>query len=180
MTGFWRRQRRTGSARARLRGDTEFARGLAAAAATAAALGGSGVLTEAGRDFVGALQATMATWQSEPVPATAEAFAAEGALDHRARWRLRHLRPDPRDLRSLARAWLAGDQPTLPSAAVGVVPATAAAPSAEGSARSYLLLLRYSDPERFRRWVRHGGSPSGDRARSPSGGPGRPCPAVRG
>ena len=161
VTGFWRRQRRTGSARTRLRGDTEFARGRAATAATAAALGGSGVLTEAGRDFVGALRATTAAWQSEPVPATAEAFAAEGALDHRARWRLRHLRPDPRHLGSLVRAWLAGDQPALPSAAVGVS-LQRQPPSAEGSARSYLLLLRYSDPERFRQWVWHDGSPTGD------------------
>jgi hypothetical protein len=104
----------------------------------------------------------MAAWQGEPVPAAAAAFAAEGALDHRARWRLRHLRPDPRQLRSLARAWLAGDQPAVTSAAVGVSVQPLPPPPAGGSARSYLLLLRYSDPERFRHWVAHGGSPSGD------------------
>jgi HEXXH motif-containing protein len=163
LTGFWRRQRRTGSAWARIRGNAEFARGLAAAAAAAAELGGSGVLTEAGQEFVGALQARLASWQGEPVPAAARELAAEGALDHRARWRLRHLRPDPRDMRSLARAWLAGDQPTMPPAAIGASLERQPPPPAEGSARSYLLQLRYSDPERFRRWARHGGSPSGDR-----------------
>lgn len=162
VTGFWRRQRRNGSSQARLRADTEFARGLAAAAATAAALGGSGVLTGAGRNFVGALRATMAAWQGEPVPAAAATFAAEGALDHRARWRLRHLRPDPRQLRSLAHAWLAGREPSVTAATVGVALQPQPLPPAGGSARFYLLLLRYSDPERFRRWVEHDGSPTGD------------------
>ncbi len=163
VTGFWRRQRHTGSARARLGGDTEFAHGLDAAAATAATLGASGILTEAGQEFVGGLQARMASWQSEPLSATARELAAEGELDHRARWRLRHLRPDPRDMRSLVCAWLADDQPVMTLAAVGVSVERQPPPPAEGSARSYLLMLRYQDPERFRRWVRHGGSPSGDK-----------------
>ena len=162
VTGFWRRQRHMGSARARLRGDAEFARGLAAAAVTAATLARSDVLTEAGRQFVGALRVTMAAWQDEPVRAAAKELAAEGALDHRARWRLRHLRPDPRTIQSLACAWLAGDQPAMLPAAVGVSLQWQPPPSAAGSARSYLLLLRYSDPERFRHWVRHDGPPTGD------------------
>ena len=162
VTGFWRRQRRTGSARARLRGDTEFARGLNAVVPTAAELGGSGILTEAGQEFVGALQARTASWQAEPLPAAARELAAESELDHRARWRLRHLRPDPRDMRSLVCAWLADDQPAMPPTAVGVSVERRPAPPAGGSARSYLLMLRYQDPERFQRWVRHDGSPSGD------------------
>lgn len=162
MAGFWRRQRRTGATRARLRGDTEFARGLGAAAAAAAELGGSGILTEVGQEFVGALRARMASWQCEPLPAVARERATESELDHRGRWRLQHLRPDPGDMRSLVSAWLAGDQPAMPPAAVGVSVVRQPAPPPEGNARSYLLKLRYQDPERFRRWVRHDGSPSGD------------------
>jgi hypothetical protein len=162
VTGFWRRQRGTGSARARLRGDTEFARGLRAVEATAAELAGSGILTEAGQEFVGALQSRTVGWQGEPVPAAAREFAAEGEIDHWTRWRLRHLRPDPRDMQSLACAWLAGEQPTVPSATVGVSLERQPPSPVGGNTRSFLLLLRYQDPVRFRRWVRHGDSPSAD------------------
>lgn len=167
VAGFWRRQRRAGSAQVRLRGNTEFARGLSLAAETAAALGDSGVLTEAGQDFVSAIRGRLATWQGESLPTSAREFAADSALDHRARWRLRHLRPNPRDMRSLVCAWLDGVKPPVWLAAVSVSLEQQPLSPAAGTARSYLLMLRYRDPERFRRWVRDGGSPSGEKLDNP-------------
>lgn len=163
VAGFWRRQRRAGSAQVRRRGDTEFARGRGLAAEAAAALGDSGVLTKAGQDFVSAMRDRLAIWQREPLPTPARELAADSKLDHRARWRLRHLRPDPCDMRFLVCAWLDGVKPTVRLAAVSVSLERQPPPPAAGTARSYLLMLRYRDPERFRRWERHGGSPSGEK-----------------
>lgn len=163
VAGFWRRQRHAGSAPERLRASTEFARALSLAAQTAAALGDSGVLTEVGQDFVSAMRGKLAAWQGELLPALARQLAADIELDHRARWRLRHLRPDSRDMRSLARAWLDGVKPRARLPEVRASVERQPLPSAAGNTRSYLLMLRYRDPERFLRWVRHGGSPSGEK-----------------
>jgi HEXXH motif-containing protein len=160
LAGFWRRQRREGSAQARFRGNVEFTRGLNLTDQTATALGDSGVLTEAGTEFIAALRGRLATWHGESLPASVRKLAGDCELDHRVRWRLRHVRPDPRDMRSLVRSWLAGAEPALPLTAVSV--SVERRPLlATGTARSYLLMLRYRDPERFQRWIRHGGSPSG-------------------
>lgn len=163
MAGFWRRQRHDGSAQARLRGNTEFARGLSLAGQTAAALGDSGVLTEAGREFVSAMRDRLASWQGEQLPTSARELAADSELDHRVRWRLRHLRPEPHDMRSLACAWLDGVKPVVRLTAVSVSLERQPLSRAGRSARSYLLMVRYRDPERFLSWERPGGSPSGEK-----------------
>jgi hypothetical protein len=89
----------------------EFARWRAAVASAAGALLGSGGLTPAGTRFVAALRAEVLPWLAEPVPARVARLAAAANADHRLRWRLRNLAPDPAGVRALAEAWSRGLAP---------------------------------------------------------------------
>jgi HEXXH motif-containing protein len=71
-------------------------------------------LTDLGRRLVDGLARTAAGWQDEPVPADVLAAAEAAVADHRARWRLHHLRPDPGVVEVLAKAWASGaDRPPI-------------------------------------------------------------------
>jgi hypothetical protein len=73
---------------------------------------------------------------------------ADLLAEHRAAWRLHHLRPEPADVETMAEAWLRG-APCPGRARSQVVPSgsTAARP------RSALLEMRALAPERFERAV---------------------------
>ncbi|KOU72314.1 hypothetical protein ADK57_10240 [Streptomyces sp. MMG1533] len=58
--------------------------------------------TVAGARFVALMGTSCGLWQSERVPADIAALAAEAVVDHRVRWRLHHLRPDPDEVSELA------------------------------------------------------------------------------
>ncbi|SEF26725.1 HEXXH motif-containing protein [Amycolatopsis pretoriensis] len=65
-------------------------------------------LTEAGRRFLAELAARFGPWQAEPATPEALRWTAALAADHRAGWRLRHIRPEPGAVDELARAWQHG------------------------------------------------------------------------
>ncbi|MEU7382208.1 MULTISPECIES: aKG-HExxH-type peptide beta-hydroxylase [unclassified Streptomyces] len=65
-------------------------------------------LTEAGSRFLQAIEERFSAWEEAPPvtpPHTAALTGNTVAADHRAGWRLRHLRPDPSAVADLARAW---------------------------------------------------------------------------
>ena len=93
-----------------------------------ATLSGSDALTEAGRDFVAALERTVAGWV-EPVPELPAHYANQAAADHFATWRLRHLRRDP----------ASGEFHLSPDEAVGL----------EQRPRTQLTRLRLRNPDGF-------------------------------
>jgi HEXXH motif-containing protein len=67
--------------------------------------GGRGVLTAAGRRFVGALRDEVAPWLDEPVDEDVARLAEGADVEHRVRWRLRNLRVAEETTRVLAAAW---------------------------------------------------------------------------
>lgn len=81
-------------------------------------------LSGAGRRLLDGVQATVAGWSAD-APRTAAArgavrLAGRLAADHRALWRLHHVRPFPEDVERLAAAWLRGVEPALPARRQGV------------------------------------------------------------
>ncbi|MFF4796941.1 HEXXH motif-containing putative peptide modification protein [Streptomyces sp. NPDC001351] len=81
-------------------------------------------LTGAGRSLLDGVHATVSGWSAEAPGETAarEAvrLAARLAADHRALWRLHHVRPFPEDVEALAAAWPTDDGTTLPDRRQGV------------------------------------------------------------
>lgn len=143
---FWRHQRRTGAPEQRFRADVEFGRWRALTAQVADRLARWDALTESGACFLGAIRARLAEWRDEPVSATAADQGADLSLEHRARWRLRHLVPDRAAVDSLAAAWHRGARPPVLSAAVAVTLEPGPLPAPADNARAYLLTLRHQDP----------------------------------
>lgn len=80
-------------------------------------------LTEEGQRFMAKLATAFAPWQDEPVTPEALRWTATLAADHRAGWRLRHIRPVPVTVARLARARLAGEPcpPILPEGEIDTV-----------------------------------------------------------
>lgn len=83
---FWRRQRQFETGTAVLRAHSEFARWRTAAAQVVGTLQSSGRLTPVGLDLVRGMAKTLASWQSEPIPADAQALARHEAELHLTRW----------------------------------------------------------------------------------------------
>jgi HEXXH motif-containing protein len=81
-------------------------------------------LTGVGRGLLDGVHATVAGWLAEAPEGTAvgEAVELAGRLaaDHRALWRLHHIRPFPEDIEALAAAWQKGAEPALPARRQGV------------------------------------------------------------
>ena len=154
VAGFWQQQRnRSASGAETLRASVEFARWRTIVAQAADLLAGSGVLTRDGHELVSAMSAELATWQREEVPGAARVYAEDLRVDHRVRWRLRNLSPDPVAIDSLAAAWCKGAASAVPLAGIDVALRREPSQPETDHTRSYLLTLRYRDPECFRRWV---------------------------
>lgn len=76
-------------------------------------------LTGVGQRLLGGVRTTVAGWSADDPEGTATRqavrLAGRLAADHRALWRLHHVRPFPDDVGALAAAWLRGAEPTLPA-----------------------------------------------------------------
>ncbi|MFV2017330.1 HEXXH motif domain-containing protein [Micromonospora sp. LOL_023] len=156
---FWRavRYRATGSAGTLAH--FEFARWHRQVRTVLALMAELPQLTEVGRRLVAGLTATADRWQTDNVPDQPLAAAGDAAADHRARWRLHHLRPPVEVVTAFTEAWTVGaDRPDLPA----VAPALEADPSARGlDARAVLELWRLTDAAGFER-LREGPATIGD------------------
>lgn len=65
-------------------------------------------LTDTGRRFVDRIAARMAVWETAEVPEDALRAALLSAADHRAGWRVSHLRRNQTEVRDAGHAWLSG------------------------------------------------------------------------
>jgi HEXXH motif-containing protein len=150
VSEFWYRLRRIEPSARRLRSQVEFARRRQNTLEATRTLAGSPALTEPGRAFVAGIAARLTEWPGTTVSAEATATATEITLEHRLRWRLSHLRPDPVAVDTLARAWIAGAlrRPVVPPPPSALVPAAHPLPDDLSS----LLELRYRDRRRL--WER--------------------------
>jgi hypothetical protein len=155
VTRFWRQQRDHSPADQVLRGHVEFARRRSEALAVTSTLLDSGELTRTGDRFVARMHARLLDWRHDPVPADACRMAAEVSTDHASTWRLRHVACDPGLADRLAQSWSDGsgaDRGTghgtaWPGTELRVRPGKI---DSHQHARSLLLTLRYTHPERFR------------------------------
>lgn len=147
ITEFWCavRQRMSGGV-----GDLaqfEFARWRRQVSLVLARLAELPELSDAGRRWLAGLTTTADRWRGEEVPAAPLAAATACVADHRIRWRLHHLRPDPSLVAALATAWRQGTaRPRLPYPE----PVVVADPAARGlDARAVLRMWRMTDPAGF-------------------------------
>lgn len=101
VTDFWRAQRRDGDPVA----EFEFARWRSTVLDATGDLLSLPALTPAGTRFVTALRDRVLPWPAEPVPPAVLRLAEGANVDHRVRWRLRHLAVDPAAVTALADAW---------------------------------------------------------------------------
>jgi HEXXH motif-containing protein len=108
VTMLWRELMRTGTPRARRKAAFEFAGWRGRTWRTLDALRVDPALTAAGRRFLAGVAERLGPWQHEPVPGDIAAAVASIAADHRAGWRIRHVRPDTDTVAALAEAWTAG------------------------------------------------------------------------
>lgn len=160
---FWRQQRhRRPPGPQALRASVEFARWRTIVAQAAEFLAAAGVLTDDGQELMSAMRSELASWQRETVPRMAREYAEDLSVDHRVRWRLRHLSPDPTAIGSLAAAWDEGTAPSVPLTGIDVALRRESPLPETNQSRSYLLTLRYRDPECFRRWVSGAATRAGD------------------
>lgn len=111
-------------------------------------LRGNTNLTDLGRAFVAAASVRLSVCETAPVPDDLADTVADLLAEHRAAWRMHHLRPEPADVEMIAEAWLRGE-PCPERARSEVVPGgtTVARP------RSALLQMRALAPDRFERAV---------------------------
>ncbi|ANZ34751.1 hypothetical protein BBK82_00310 [Lentzea guizhouensis] len=105
VVDFWRERREADPSD---RADFEFAYWCGQTTHAARFLRECRELTPLGRRFATVMAARLASWSRIRVRAPARHEARLAALDHRAVWRARHLRPDPAAIRRLADAWLEG------------------------------------------------------------------------
>jgi HEXXH motif-containing protein len=149
VTDFWRVQRHYETASKARLAQFEFARWREQTRQAVEELSASSDLTSAGKRLVSGIRAALAGWEPEQVPSALVDQARESALDHRARWRMRNLRPDPALASMLADAWLA-DTPVPeyadPSEIVNGGPAASV-----DTVRLRLWHLKTTAPEQFSR-----------------------------
>lgn len=143
VTGFWRSKRHARNHATRRRAEASFAVRRRNVSDALTIVAEAGKLTAAGQTFVDEMKESLTEWLAEPVRSEAEDFASEIALEHRMRWRLANLSPDPEVIDWLARAWLAD-----PSSAVwppGAMTTFTRAPTPGLTDRSALLERAFSN-----------------------------------
>ncbi|WP_033433373.1 HEXXH motif domain-containing protein [Saccharothrix syringae] len=101
-------------------------------------------LTGEGRRFVAAVARRLAALEPDPAASPHAGVVDRITADHRAAWRVRHVRPHPADVAALADDWLAGRaRSTRPRAEV------VATGERVSTDRAALLRARALTPERF-------------------------------
>jgi HEXXH motif-containing protein len=108
IADFWRLRRRVSSGLYRRIVDFEFAYAWAQVQEALTTLSGSPSLTTVGRGLVEGLARRSRDWAAEQVDPVASEAADLVCAAHRAEWRLRFVRPDAGQVKSLAGAWRTG------------------------------------------------------------------------
>ncbi|WP_439656085.1 HEXXH motif domain-containing protein [Lentzea sp. HUAS TT2] len=145
VTAFWRGTARSGESR---RASFEFAHWRGQTWRTLLTLRRDATLTEAGQRFLDGVAEVLGPWQHEPVPEDVLGLAELLAADHRAGWRLRHLRPDPAIVAAAADAWMAGRARPPVALALADLPPTPVPDGPWSRSRATLARLGASDEGR--------------------------------
>jgi HEXXH motif-containing protein len=112
----------------------------------------SGHLTRPGEALVDAMSARLAVCEQAPVGATVSQTITTMVDDHQALWRLRHARPNPATVSTLATAWLDDSAPPA-CPANSIITATDDGRRLSSNRRT-LLRAKATEPEVFASMVR--------------------------
>ena len=143
VTDFWQRERHDDPAR-----NLEFATRRGQVGSALEAIAASGLLTDAGELFVREMRAVADTWTDREVDHPVQEIADRVLTDHRATWRIRHLRPSAdhvlrvRELRRTGESW-PGDDDAEPELAPTLEPMV------EPRARTHLAQWSLREPATF-------------------------------
>jgi len=146
VADFWRVHRHAESATHRDLASFEFARWREQTSRAVEELAESPELTNAGRRLIEGLRTTLRGWAGEEVPKELAEQARDSAIDHRARWRIRNIRPTAKTIADLAERWRRNEPPGDIPDSVEVV---TSAPVHSEAAQFRLWHLHMTDPSRF-------------------------------
>ncbi|GAA2598032.1 HEXXH motif domain-containing protein [Dactylosporangium fulvum] len=147
VTEFWEVQRGLPDCPEPEFAEFEFHRWSRQLRATIHTLLDSGELTSDGVAFVQGMATRALRWTGLPGASRPRWFADLAIADHRVRWRIRHLRPDPEHVRDLAAAWRTGDLGARRHRTVNAPVPTD--PNLALSGRLRLMVGLLKDPDRF-------------------------------
>lgn len=145
---FWHVQRDLVSPAEARRACFSFALRRGQVRAAVDSLRGNTRLTDLGRAFVAAASVRLSVCETAPVPDDLAAIVADLLAEHRAAWRMHHLRPEPADVETIAQAWTRG-APCPGRARSQIVPSGTSVTRTRG----VLLEMRALAPDRFERAV---------------------------
>lgn len=107
MTRFWRDRAEVNGVGDAALAHFEFALWRMQVGRAVAEAGVQPELTRLGQRFLAGIAKTVSSWMSDPVPDSQADLARLAAVDHRASWRIYHLRPPTDAVREIADAWTA-------------------------------------------------------------------------
>ncbi|MFD5824328.1 HEXXH motif domain-containing protein [Lentzea sp. NPDC060358] len=142
VAAFWRALAVVGSGVIGRRASFEFAFWRRQVWHTLLVLREDATLTDAGRRFLAGIEDVLGPWQREHVREDMVKLAVAVAKDHRAGWRLRHLRPEPAAVAAIVDSWRAG-RPVPPIGAIHADLVSTPVPDGTWS-RSRAALVRLS------------------------------------
>jgi HEXXH motif-containing protein len=145
VTAFWRALAGTGAGALDRHAWFEFARWRQETWRTLEILRADTCLTVAGQRFLDGVAEVLGPWQREPIEEDVARRAAAVATDHRAGWRLRHLRSSPDAVAELAKAWLAGRSRPPVALLRADLPPTPVPDGSWSHARAYLSRLALTE-----------------------------------
>ncbi|MFL6120988.1 HEXXH motif domain-containing protein [Actinophytocola sp.] len=148
IAAFWRAMARAETGNLSRRASFEFALSRSHAWLVLEALRDDPALTSAGRRFVDGIASRLGPWQDEHVPDELCRLADAVTTDHRAGFRIRHVRPDNQAVTALAEAWMATrPRPPVHPPSVHPVP-TPVQDGEPSSARADLIRLGITSGDR--------------------------------
>jgi HEXXH motif-containing protein len=145
VTAFWRALAGTGAGSLDRQAWFEFAYWRQETWRTLEILRTDTCLTLAGRRFLDGVAEVLGPWQREPVEEDVAQRAAAVATDHRAGWRLRHLRSSPDMVAELAKTWLAGRSRPPVALLRADLPPTPVPDGSWSHARAHLIRLALTE-----------------------------------
>jgi HEXXH motif-containing protein len=147
IASFWRSYRRDASGTEADLAEFEYVYARAQTEEALAIVRAGPGLTPYGVTFTDGIAAELASWAGDVVPSRILALSRRVADGHRAGWRIRHCRPDPDEIATLAAAWAGPGSGTISVGGSTVLPDPAMRHWSQG--RLGLARRRLAAPDRY-------------------------------
>ncbi|MEV0232018.1 HEXXH motif domain-containing protein [Nonomuraea sp. NPDC050786] len=122
VASYWHGLAERSDGRLRRRAEFEFARWHPAVLGALREIRTDTALTGTGTRFLDGVERRLRQWDGDRIPPETAAPAELARLEHHLVWRVRHVRPDPAAVDSLARSWLKGVPPETAEITAGLSP----------------------------------------------------------